>query len=218
MIADGLIRAATAAAVLVVAAIAAVVSFVHIEHLAVTHGQAPLAAYLLPLSIDGTVAAASMVMLRAARAGLRTPWLARFMLGLAVAATLLANIGYGLPFGWAGALISGWPACAFIGCAEMAIGMVRHAKVASAAATATVTDPRLLASSAVPATAAWPSALDSAKAAYEASVRGGNPLSERALASRFGITRPQAKKVRTAAAQSANGHQRMSGTLSLIQE
>ena len=65
-----MIRAATAAAVLVVAAIAAVVSFVHIEHLAVTHGQAALAAYLLPLSIDGTVAAASMVMLQAARAAL----------------------------------------------------------------------------------------------------------------------------------------------------
>lgn len=218
MIADHLIRAATAAAVLVVAAIAAVVSFVHIEHLAVTHGKAPLAAYLLPLSIDGTVAAASMVMLRAARAGLRTPWLARFMLALAVAATLLANIGYGLPFGWAGALISGWPACAFIGCAEMAIGMVRFAKVASTAAAATITDPRLPASSAAPATATWPSALDSAKAAYEASIRVSNPLSERALANRFGITRPHAKKVRTSAAQSANGHQRTSGPVSLIRE
>ena len=118
-------RLVTTGAVLLVAAIAAVVSFVHIEHLAVTHGQTELAAGLLPLSIDGTVAAASMVMLRAARAGLGTPWLARFMLGLAVTATLTANVGYGLPYGMAGALLSGWPAVAFIGCAEMAIGMVR---------------------------------------------------------------------------------------------
>jgi len=51
MTAGRMIRGATAAAVLVVAAIGAVVSFVHIEHLAVTHGQAPLAAYLLPLSV-----------------------------------------------------------------------------------------------------------------------------------------------------------------------
>jgi len=123
---DRLGRAVTAAAVLLVAVIAAVVSFVHIEHLAVTHGQTKLAALLLPLSIDGTVAAASMVMLRAARAGLGTPWLARFMLGLAVTATLAANVGYGLPYGLAGALLSGWPAVAFIGCAEMAIGMVRR--------------------------------------------------------------------------------------------
>ncbi len=66
---DRLGRAVTAAAVLLVAVIAAVVSFVHIEHLAVTHGQTKLAALLLPLSIDGTVAAASMVMLRAAGPG-----------------------------------------------------------------------------------------------------------------------------------------------------
>jgi hypothetical protein len=117
---------ATAAAVLLVASIAAVVSFVHIQRLAVTHGQTQLAAYLLPVSVDGTVAAASLVMLRAARAGLGTPVLARTMLGLAVAATLAANVAYGVPYGLTGALLSGWPAVAFIGCAEMAIGMVRR--------------------------------------------------------------------------------------------
>jgi hypothetical protein len=73
MNADQAIRRLTAGAVLVVAAIAAVVSFVHIEHLAVMNGQTSVAAMLLPLSIDDTVAAASLVMLRAARAGLGTP-------------------------------------------------------------------------------------------------------------------------------------------------
>ena len=53
------------------------------------------------------------------------------MLGLAVAATLAANIGYGLPFGVTGALLSGWPAVAFVGSAEMAIGMVRRVRVAT---------------------------------------------------------------------------------------
>lgn len=124
---DKPIRRLTAAAVLLVAVIAAVVSFVHIEALAATHGQAALAAWLLPVSVDGTVAAASLAMLRAARLGLPTPALARFMLGLAVLATLAANVGYGLPYGATGALISGWPAIAFIGCAELAIGMVRRA-------------------------------------------------------------------------------------------
>ena len=124
--ADRWIRKGTAAAVLFVAGIAAVVSFVHIQDLAVTHGQTPLAAMLLPLSIDGTVAAASLVMLRAARNRIGTPWLARTMLALAVLATLAANVGYGLPYGIPGALLSGWPAVAFVGCAEMAIGMVRR--------------------------------------------------------------------------------------------
>jgi hypothetical protein len=125
---DTAIRRLTAAAVLLVAAIAAVVSFVHIEHLAVTHGQTVLAAMLLPVSIDGTVAAASLVMLRAARAGLGTPWLARVMLGLSVVATLAANIAYGARYGLTGSLLSGWPAVAFIGSAEMAIGMVRRVR------------------------------------------------------------------------------------------
>ena len=99
MTGDRAIRWGTAGAVLLVAAIAAVVSFVHIQHLAETHGQVALASALLPVSIDGTVGAASLVMLRAARAGLGTPWLARGML----AATMACNVGYGLPFGLAGA-------------------------------------------------------------------------------------------------------------------
>src|SRR5258708_4313878 len=60
MTADTRIRQLTAAAVLLVAVIAAVVSFIHIEHLAVTHGQPQLAAWLLPVSVDGTVRAARL--------------------------------------------------------------------------------------------------------------------------------------------------------------
>lgn len=131
MTGDAAVRRMSAAAVLLVAAIAAVISYVHIAHLAVTHGQTALAAYLLPLSIDGTVAAASLAMLRAARAGLGTPHLARFMLGLAVAATLAANLAYGARFGVTGSLLSGWPAVAFIGSAELAIGMARRARQAA---------------------------------------------------------------------------------------
>ena len=116
---DNAIRVLTTFAVLVVAAIAAVISFVHIEHLAVTHGQTMLAAMLLPLSIDGTVAAASLVMLRSARMTLPTPMLARVMLVLSVLATLACNVLFGAGFGIVGALLSGWPAVAFIGCAEI---------------------------------------------------------------------------------------------------
>ena len=125
---DRTIRRLTAAAVLLVAAIAAVVSFIHIEHLAVTRGQTQLAAWLLPVSVDGTVAGASLSMLWAARAGLATPWLARVMLGLGVAATLAANVGYGAPYGLSGELLSGWPAVAFVGSVEMLLSMIRRTR------------------------------------------------------------------------------------------
>ena len=137
---DNAIRKLTTLAVLVVAGIAAVISFVHIEHLAVAHGQTMLAAMLLPLSIDGTVAASSLVMLRSARMKLPTPKLARVMLVLAVLATLASNIVFGAGFGIVGALLSGWPAVAFIGCAEMAIGMIRRARTVPEAVTMTALD------------------------------------------------------------------------------
>jgi hypothetical protein len=54
--------------------------------------------------------------------------------------------------------------------------------------------------------AAPSSSLDAARMAYAASVAGGNPLAERALSDRFGITRPAAKKIRAELVRaSANG-------------
>jgi hypothetical protein len=102
-------RPLTAAAVLLVAAIVAVVSYMHVVTLALHYGQPSLAAYLLPLSIDGMVATSSLVLLRSARAGMSAPWLARtgLVLVLAVLATLAANVASGLPRGWPGALLAG---------------------------------------------------------------------------------------------------------------
>jgi hypothetical protein len=190
--ADKGIRRLTAAAVLLVAAIAAVVSFIHIEHLAATHGQTQLASWLLPVSVDGTVAAASLSMLWAARTGLPTPWLARVMLGLGVAATLAANVAYGAPYGLAGELLSGWPAIAFVGSVEMVLGMVRRSRPAAADAPVPGTVPS--------------DVLTAAKASYTATVAAGNPLSQNQLMERFGLTRAQATKLRDASLGHANGY------------
>jgi hypothetical protein len=179
------------AAVLLVAAIAAVVSFVHIQHLAVTHGQTPFAAGLLPLSIDGTVAAASLAMLKAARAGQGTPFMARAMLVLAVGATLAANVAYGVPYGLTGALISGWPAVAFVGCAEISIGMSRRSRTGLADVSLTH-----IAQDAVMA----------ARFALAVSIQAGNPLSQRQLMDRYGLSRAQEREVRAKVLAGANGH------------
>jgi Protein of unknown function (DUF2637) len=162
MTADTNIRRPTAAAVLLVAAIAATVSFVRIQHLASTHGQTQLAALLLPVSIDGTVAAASLSMMWAARSGHPAPWIARAMSRSRVLATLTANVAYGL----SGELLSGWPAVAFVGSVEMVLVMVRRARTAPEPAAAL---PVL----------AQPAPADSAhvaQPALAASVAAGNPL------------------------------------------
>jgi hypothetical protein len=148
---------------------------------------------LLPVSVDGTVAAASLSMLWAARAGLPTPWLARAMLGLGVLATLGANVGYGARYGLTGELLSGWPAVAFVGSVELALTMVRRTRTVPAAAHQ-------------PGAAVATSALEAARMAFAASVGVSSPLSGRALERQFGITRPQAAKVRAEVRASGNGH------------
>jgi hypothetical protein len=125
---DRFIRGSAAMVVLAVAAFAAVVSYSHIYDLGRAHGQAGVAARLLPLSVDGLILAASLVMLLEARGGRTGPVLARVMLGLGVAATVAANVAYGAADGLTGASISAWPAIAFIGCAELLIGSIRRTR------------------------------------------------------------------------------------------
>jgi hypothetical protein len=125
---DTVIRVLAAIVVLAVAAFAAIVSYSHIFELGRGHGQDGTAARLLPLSVDGLIAAASLVMLHAARRKLGVPQLARWMLGLGVGATVAANVEYGMPFGWLAAVVSAWPAVAFVGSVEMAVRFVRDAR------------------------------------------------------------------------------------------
>src|SRR5216684_4231265 len=87
MTGDRLIRAATAAVVTAVAAFAAVVSYSHVFDLGRLHGQSGTAARLLPLSVDGLILAASLVLLHEARNGRDAPGLARLMLWIGIAAT-----------------------------------------------------------------------------------------------------------------------------------
>jgi Protein of unknown function (DUF2637) len=89
---DRVIRLATAALVCAVGAVAAVVSYSRIYGLGRAHGQGDTAARLLPLSVDGLILAASLLLLHEARNGRVAPRLAWFMLWLGIAATVGANI------------------------------------------------------------------------------------------------------------------------------
>src|SRR5215813_13614511 len=66
-----------------------------------------------------------MVMLDSARRGARVPALARWLLGLGIAATLAANVAHGLGHGPIGAAVAAWPAVALVGSYELLMMTVR---------------------------------------------------------------------------------------------
>lgn len=188
---DRWLRAGTVLAVLTVAGIAAVISYEHLYHIAVTHGETRLDSMLIPLSIDGTVVTASMLMLRAARAGHPVPALVRLMLVAAIAMTVAANVAFGWSFAAWGVAMAGWPAAAFLANAEASIMFGRRAP------------------SGQRGTVSAPAYTDAESAAMEAlvrSVNGGNPLSANQLQSQYRLTRAEASKVRTAVLAASNGH------------
>ena len=96
---DRAIRLSTAAAVLAVAGIAAYVSYWHAYAVVRAHGESGITARLEPATIDGLVYASSMVILYAARHRIPVPALARWLLGLGIAATLTANMAQGWSHG-----------------------------------------------------------------------------------------------------------------------
>jgi len=195
---DRVIRFTTAAVVCAVAAFAAVVSYSHIYELGRAHGQDGTAARLLPLSVDGLILAASLVLLHEARNDRDAPGLARFMLWLGIGATIGANVAYGAGYGLLGALISAWPAVAFIGTVEIAMQLVRRSRGP-------------LAATSVPAVPEVPGDVEQAvRAAYAASVAAGSPMSQRAMAERFGLSRRRVGQLVTQVTASGNGHRRES--------
>ncbi|MCA1684246.1 MAG: DUF2637 domain-containing protein, partial [Actinobacteria bacterium] len=97
MVAPGpAVRVVTVAAVLLVAAVAAVVSYAHMQTVSQRAGE-QWRAWLLPLSVDGLVVAASMVLLTRRRAGLAGGWLAWVALLGGVGASLAANVAAAEP-------------------------------------------------------------------------------------------------------------------------
>ena len=122
---DRAIRLSTAAAVLAVAGIAAYVSYWHAYAVVRAHGESGVTARLEPATIDGLVYASSMVILYAAMHGSPVPRLARWLLGLGIAATLTANMAQGWSHGPVGAVVAAWPAVSLVGSYELLVWLVR---------------------------------------------------------------------------------------------
>ena len=83
----------------------------------------------MPLTVDGLIYASSMVMLDCARRKVPVPVLARWLLGLGIAATLAANVAHGLGHGVTGAAVAAWPAVALVGSYELLMMIIRAARL-----------------------------------------------------------------------------------------
>ena len=129
--ADRVIRWSTALAVLGVAAVAAVASYEHAYDLVQAHGESGRTAHMVPLTVDGLIYASSMVMLDSARRKTPVPALARWLLGLGIAATLAANVAHGLGDGPIGAAVAAWPAVALIGSYELLMLVIRGSQIST---------------------------------------------------------------------------------------
>ena len=198
MNATRMIRAVTIAAVLAVAAVAGWVSYRHAVTVVTAHGETGWVGRMYPATIDGLIVAASMVLLDAARHRDRAPALAIWLLAAGITATLAANVLAGAGYGPLGAVVSAWPALAFVGCYELLMLLVRANARRTASAPGTAPEPL-----AVPV----PSDLiEAAKVSLRATLAAGNPLSANQLQERFSLTRAQATKVRQAVVAESNGH------------
>ena len=122
---DRAIRISTAVAVLAVAGIAAYVSYWHAYAVVRAHGETGITARLEPATIDGLVYASSMVVLYAARRRVPVPSLARWLLGLGIAATLTANLSQGWSHGLVGAVVAVWLTVSLVGSYELLIWLIR---------------------------------------------------------------------------------------------
>lgn len=126
------IRLAAVLSVVLLAVIAAVVSFGHMRELAFRHGEARWSATLIPLSVDGMVVAASMSVLLAGKMGGRGEWLPWALLIVRSLVGLAANVAVANPT-TVSRLIAAWPSFAFVGAYHLLQGQLRIGRMSPVA-------------------------------------------------------------------------------------
>ena len=136
---DRLIGWSATISVIIVTAIAAVISYGHARELVQRYGATGWTADALPLTIDGLVATCSLILVDCARHDRDPPWHAWFLLITGACATIAANVAAGLSHGFVSAAIAGWPALVACGCFDLLLRHRRHRTPATAPAAVVVT-------------------------------------------------------------------------------
>src|SRR5918992_1622632 len=160
---DQVIRWITTMSVIVLAGIAAVISYKHMHALVLEYGETSWTAALLPLSVDGMIATSSMTLLADSRQGRRSGFLPWALLVIGSAASLAANVAVAETSA-VGRLIAAWPSAALIGSYELLMRQVRHGSRRE-----------LTGVSPAPPMSAKPSGSATDKSSYEAVAKAGEP-------------------------------------------
>lgn len=121
---DRTVRRTSVGSVLLVAAVAAVVSYYHLYELARIHGEGWRAG-LIPLSIDGMLVAATLAIVSQRRQRRPAGWVPWLGLILGIGASLLGNIAAASPDVIA-RLIAGWPPAALAVAIETLVVILRN--------------------------------------------------------------------------------------------
>lgn len=188
-----------------VAAVAFSGSYQHQYELSIRYGQAHWVAGMQPLSVEGLISGATLVIWYAARYGWPRPSGAYLVLLIGVAQTAVTNLAadhrYAWP--WLGPEISIWPAVAFVAAYEMAVWLVRKRQDAARRAEGPGRSRPVPDAVRAPVPA---DAQSAAEMALRATLAAGNPLSARQLEARFGLTRGEVATLRQRVLAGANGH------------
>ena len=121
-----IVTALAAAAVLILTGIAAVISYSHMFDWAQANHEPDWRARLFPLSVDGAILAASMVLYADSRAGRRADKLAYLITLSGFAWSVGANVGHTWVSDYAAKMIAGWPPVAMALSVELLFRFARR--------------------------------------------------------------------------------------------
>lgn len=196
---DRYIRWAAVSVVLVLAGVAAFVSYHHQYGLAINHGEPEETARWFPIVIDGVIVMASLAMLYCARLSLPVPKLAYFALWAGILATLAANAAHGWAGGWTSRLVSAAPAAVLVIAYELLMWLIRTMRKSTPEKSieqVVYRDREVERVVEVEAPLIPSDKFEAARWAFEDSVSGGRRgLGRRALADRFGLETREAIEI-----------------------
>jgi hypothetical protein len=120
-------RDATVASVILVAIVAAIVSYAHMHDLALEHGES-WRSVLIPLAVDGMIASATAAIVSQRRRNQSAGWVPWLGLSLGILASLAANVAAARPELIAH-LIAAWPPVALAVSIETLVVVLRAQQV-----------------------------------------------------------------------------------------